>query len=158
MLKYIINCIILRDINFIILLLEHFVMPLFKFITIIININIITMSLAISPYPIPKRVFQKVPTSAPSFKFQYLVISLRSSSSCIRRLPCPPIPCVIPSVACFSKQFLRKTRPIQLAPLGFIECRMSLSSLTLRNYWVDLLHFFQGLPAVVTNISLKMEI
>jgi hypothetical protein len=43
--------------------------------------------LTIGPYPLPKRVLHRVRTRASSFNFQYLLFSLRSSSSCLRLLP-----------------------------------------------------------------------
>ena len=51
--------------------------------------------------------------------FQYLVVSLRSSSSCLRLLPRLSITSVPPPtfrlVTCFRRQLLRKIWPIQLA-------------------------------------------
>jgi hypothetical protein len=49
--------------------------------------------------------------------FQYRVIFLRSSSSCLTLLYCLPVTCtfrsIIPSITCFRRQFLRKIRPVQ---------------------------------------------
>ena len=75
--------------------------------------------------------------SALSFNSQYPLISSRSSSSCLRLLPGPPLLSIFPSITCFRRQFLRKMWPIQLAFLLFIVCRIFLSS------WlcVTLFHF-----------------
>ena len=75
------------------------------------------------------------------FNFQYLLISLKSSSSCLRFLLHVPVTSVIPSkfpsIMWFRKQFLPQIWPIQLAFLHFPICRMFLSSWL----FVILLHF-----------------
>ena len=75
--------------------------------------------------------------SASTFYFQYPLISLRSSSSCLLLLPrlsvTSGLASVFPSIACFRRQFLRKMCPKHVAFLLFIVCRIFLSSLTLRN-------------------------
>ena len=43
------------------------------------------------PYPLPQRVLHKVQASGPPFIFQYPVLSLKSSSSCLRLLLRLPI-------------------------------------------------------------------
>jgi hypothetical protein len=58
--------------------------------------------------PFPKRNLQRVRSSAPSFKFQYILFFLRSSSRCLRLLPCLCVPPIFPSITCFRRQFLRK--------------------------------------------------
>jgi hypothetical protein len=80
--------------------------------------------LTTGPQPLPKRVLQRVRSSASSFNFQYPIVSLRSSSSSLRLLPHLPVisihPSNFPSITCFRRQFLRKMWPIQLAFLLFI--------------------------------------
>jgi len=92
--------------------------------------------LIIGPQSIPKRVLHRVSSNSFSFNMQYTLISLRSSSSCLRFLPRLPATSIhtsiFPSVTCFRRQFLRKWWPIQLAFL-FNVCRIFSSSLTLRN-------------------------
>jgi hypothetical protein len=62
----------------------------------------------------------------------YPLFSLRSSSSCLRLLPLLSVTSIIPyifrSIACFRRQFLHKTWPIQLAFLLFIVRRTFLSA------------------------------
>jgi hypothetical protein len=83
--------------------------------------------------PLPQRVLQRVRSSASSFNLQYLLVSLRSSSSCLHFLSLLPVPSIFPSVTCFRRQFLHKMWPILLAFLRFVLCRMFLSSFTLCN-------------------------
>ena len=54
--------------------------------------------LVIGPYTLPKRVFHRVRSSASSCKFQYTLVSLRSSSSCLRLLLCLSVTFILPSV------------------------------------------------------------
>jgi hypothetical protein len=79
------------------------------------------------PQPLPKRVLHSVRSTVSSFNFQYPLISLRSSSSCLCLLPRLPItsilPPIFPSVTGFRRQFVRKIRPIQLVFLLFTVCR-----------------------------------
>jgi hypothetical protein len=74
---------------------------------------------------------------ASSFKWEYHVLSPRSSSNCLRLLPRLLVtsirPCIFPSITCFRRQFLRKICPIQLAFRFLISCRIFLCSLTLSN-------------------------
>jgi hypothetical protein len=74
--------------------------------------------LTTGPWILLKRVLHRVRSSASSFNFQYLLFSLRSSSSCLRLLPRLPVifirPSNIPSITCFRRQFLLKMWPIQL--------------------------------------------
>ena len=55
--------------------------------------------------PLAKRVLQRQRSSAPSFKFQYVLPSLSLYHKCLRflpRLPAPPIfPAIFPSITCF---------------------------------------------------------
>jgi hypothetical protein len=64
--------------------------------------------LTTGPWPLPKWVR----SSASSFNFQDLLVSLRSSSGYLRLLPSLP---VLPAIPCFRKQFLCKMWQIQLA-------------------------------------------
>ena len=83
-------------------------------------------------FPIPRDLMLLPFTSSPhtaqfsaaSFNFHYPVVSLRSSSSCIRLLPPLPVNSLFPSIACFRRQFLRYMWPILLTFLRFIVRRM----------------------------------
>jgi hypothetical protein len=44
--------------------------------------------LTIRPLPLPKRVLHRMRSGASSFSFRYFLLFLRSSSSCLRLLPC----------------------------------------------------------------------
>ena len=87
------------------------------------------------PQPLTKPFLQGVRSSASYFSFQYPLVSLRSSSSCLLLLPrlsiTSSLPSIFPSITCFRRQFPRKMWPIQLAFLLFTICRIFLSSLTL---------------------------
>jgi hypothetical protein len=52
--------------------------------------------LTTGPYPLPERFLHSVRSSASSLNFQYLLFSLRSSSSCLRLLPCFPVISILP--------------------------------------------------------------
>ena len=77
------------------------------------------------------------PQLPPSNESIYPLLSLRSSSSFLRLLPCPFVtsisPFIFPSITCFRRQFLRKMWPIQLAFRFHIACRIFLCSLTRSN-------------------------
>ena len=99
-----------------------------------------TVCLMTHPQPVPKWVLHTVWPSASSFKSQYPLVSLRSSSNCLRLLPCLPVTSILPSVfpplTCFRRQLLCKIWkmwPIKLALLLFIVCRIFFSTLTLCN-------------------------
>ena len=83
--------------------------------------------------PLPKRFLHLLRSRASSFKWEYLLPSLRSSSSFLRLLPCLLVtfisPFIFPSITCFKRQFLRKMWPIQLAFHFLIACRIFLCSL-----------------------------
>jgi len=49
-----------------------------------------------APQPLPKPVLHTVRSSASSSNFQYPLLSLRSSSSCLRLLPRLPTACILP--------------------------------------------------------------
>ena len=97
--------------------------------------------LTTDPKPPLKRFLHIVRSRASSFKWEYPLPSLKSSSSFLRLLPRLLVssisPFIFPSITCFRRQFLRKMWPIQLAFRFLISCRIFLSSLTL----IILLHF-----------------
>ena len=73
--------------------------------------------LTTGPKPPPKRFFHIVRSRASSFKWEYPLLSLRSSRSFLRLLPRLLVtsisPFIFPSITCFRRQFLRKMWPIQ---------------------------------------------
>ena len=83
--------------------------------------------LTTGPNPPPKRCLHIVRCRASFFKWEYPLLSLRSSSSFLRLLPrllaTSIYPFIFPSITCFRRQFLRKMWPIQLAFLFLISCR-----------------------------------
>jgi len=85
----------------------------------------------------PKRCLHIVRSTASSFKWEYPLLSLRSSSSFLRLLPrllaTSISPFIFPSITCFRRQFLCKMWPIQLAFHFLMSCRIFLCSLTLSN-------------------------
>ena len=87
--------------------------------------------------PPPKRFLYKVRSRASSFKWEYPLLSLRSSSSFLRLLPRLLVTSISPFIfhliTCFRRQFLRKIWSIQLAFRFLISCRIFLCSLTLSN-------------------------
>ena len=87
--------------------------------------------------PPPKQCLHIVRSRASSFKWQYPLLFLMSSSSFLRLLPRLLVtsisPFIFPSIACFRRQFLRKMWPSQLAFRFLISCRIFLCSLTLSN-------------------------
>ena len=93
--------------------------------------------LTTGPKPPPKRFLHIVRSKASSFKWEYPLLSLRSSSSFLRLLPRLLVtsisPFIFPSRTCFRRQFLRKMWPIQLAFRFRISRRIFLYSLTLSN-------------------------
>ena len=84
-----------------------------------------------------KRALHIVRSRASSFKWEYPLLYLRSSSSFLRLLPRLPVtsipPFIFPSTTRCRWQFLRKMWPIQLAFRSLISCRIFLCSLTLSN-------------------------
>ena len=76
--------------------------------------------------PLPKPALHVVQSRASFFRWQYPLISLRSSSSYLRlllRLPVTSVPAFnFPSIRCCRKQFLSKMWPIQLAFRLIISC------------------------------------
>ena len=87
--------------------------------------------------PPPKRSLHIVRSRASSFKWEYPLLSLRSSSSFLRLLPRLLVtsisPFIFPSITYYRRQFLRKMWPIQLAFRFLISCSIFLCSLTLSN-------------------------
>ena len=75
--------------------------------------------LTTGPKHLPKRLLHIVRSKASSFKWEYPLLSLRSSSSFLRLLPRLLVTSISPfifhSITCFRRQFLRKMWPIQLA-------------------------------------------
>jgi hypothetical protein len=83
---------------------------------------------------------------ASPFKWEYPLLSVRSSSSFLRllhRLPVTSIPpFIFPSVTCCRRQFLRKMWPIQLAFRLLISCMWhpknhSIIPLIFRSLWLN---------------------
>jgi hypothetical protein len=68
--------------------------------------------LTTGPKPLPKRAVHIARSRTSSFKKEYLLLSLRSSSSFLRLLPCLPLsyipPFIFSSITRFRRQFLRK--------------------------------------------------
>jgi len=93
--------------------------------------------LTTGPRPPPKRCLHIVRSRASSFKWEYPLLSLRSSSSYLRLLPrllaTSISPFIFPSITCFRKQFLCKMCPTQLAFRFLISCRIFLCILTPSN-------------------------
>ena len=89
------------------------------------------------PKPLPNQALHIVRSRASSFKCQYPLLSLRSSTSFLCFLPRLPVtsipPFIFPSITCLRRQFLCKMWPIQLAFCFLISCRIFLCSLTLSN-------------------------
>ena len=84
---------------------------------------------------------KRMRSNASSFNFQHPLVSLRSTSSCLRLLPHHPVtsisPSIFTSITCFSRQFQRKMWPNQLAFLLCIVCTIFLSSLTLQYFFIS---------------------
>jgi hypothetical protein len=91
--------------------------------------------LTTGPKFLPKRALHIVRSRGSSFRCEYPVLYLRSSSSFLRLLPRLPVtsipPFIFPSITCRRRQFLLKICQIQLAFRLIISCRISLCSLTL---------------------------
>ena len=83
------------------------------------------------------RVLQRVRSRVSSFNFQYSLLSLRLSNSCLRLFALLTVPSflasVFPSITCFRKLFLRKMWPVQLVFLFSIVCMISRCYLILCN-------------------------
>jgi len=81
-------------------------------------------SLTAGSSPPPQRVLQTVRYSNFSFNVQYLLVFLRSSSSCLRLLPLISVLSTFHWVTCFRRLFLSKKRPNHLTFLHFIVRRI----------------------------------
>jgi len=105
-----------------------------KFLQIFIHI---VVCLTTGPKPLPKRAPHIVRSRASSFKWEYPLLSLRSSNSFLRLLPCLPVtsipPSIFPLVTRCRRQFRRKMWPVQFPFRLRISCRIFLCSLTLSN-------------------------
>jgi hypothetical protein len=92
---------------------------------------------SICPQPLPQRVLHTGLSNPPSFSFHYPLLSLRTSSSCLRLYLRPFVtstfPYICSSTACVERQVLHRMWPIQLAFLRVTLCRILLFSLTLSN-------------------------
>jgi len=79
------------------------------------------------PWCLLKPVLHAVRSSASSFKLQYPLLSIRSSSNCLPLLPHLTVISILPSsftsINCFGRQFLRKMWPIPVAIFPFIVYR-----------------------------------
>ena len=87
-------------------------------------LSIVGLCLMTSPQPL-----HRVRCTASCFNFQYPFILLRSSSSCVRLLPCLSITSIphsmFPSITCFRRQFQTQdvTNLITLSfSLFYVEC------------------------------------
>ena len=93
--------------------------------------------LTTGPKPLPKRTLHVVRSRASSFKWEYPLLSLRSSSSFLRLLPRLPVtyilPFIFPSITRCRRQFLLKLWPIQLTFRLLTSCRIFLCSFTVSN-------------------------
>ena len=103
--------------------------------TFLVSFIHLSVCLTEGPKPLPKRFLHTVRSRASSFKWQYSVLSLRSSSSFLRLPPRLPVTFIPPftstSITRCRRQFLHKMWPIQLAFRFLISCRIFLCSLTL---------------------------
>ena len=104
--------------------------PVYSFIHLVV-------CLTTCPKPLTKRALHIVRSRASSFKWEYPLLSLRSSNSFLRLLPRLPVtsipPYVFPSITLCRRQFLRKMWPIQFVFRLRISCRIFLCSSTLSN-------------------------
>ena len=93
-------------------------------------VHSLVVCLTTGPKTLPKRALHIVRSRASSFKSEYPLLSLRSSNSFLRLLPCLPVtsipPCIFPSVTRCRRQFRRKMWPIQFAFRLRISCRIFL--------------------------------
>jgi hypothetical protein len=91
----------------------------------------LAVCLSVCQKPLPKRAVQIVRSRASSFRCEYPLLFLRSSSSILCLLPRLPVtsipPFIIPPITCRRRQFLRKMWPIQLAFRLLISCRIFLA-------------------------------
>ena len=94
----------------------------------------LAVCLTTGPKPLPKRALHTVRSRNSSFKWEYPLLSLRSSSSFLRLLPRLPVtsipPFIFPLITCCRRQFLRKMWSILLDSRFLISCRIFLCALT----------------------------
>jgi hypothetical protein len=111
--------------------------------TVIIFIHLV-VCLTTGPKPLPKRALHIVRSRASSFKCEYPLLSLWSSTSFLRLFPCLPVtsisPFIFPLITLCRRQFLHKMWPIQLAFRLLISCRIFLCSLTLCNTYNSIMY------------------
>ena len=97
----------------------------------------LAVCLTTGPHRLPKRALHIVRSKASSFKWEYPLLSLKSSNRFLRFLPCLPVtsipPYIFPSITHCRRQFLRKMWPIKFASHLCLSCRIFLCSLTLSN-------------------------
>jgi len=97
----------------------------------------LVVCLTTAPKPIPIRALHIVRSRASYFKWEYPLLSLRSSNIFQRLIPRLPVtsipPFIFPSITRCRRQFLHKIWPIQFAFRLGISCRLYLCSLTLSN-------------------------
>jgi hypothetical protein len=93
----------------------------------------LAVCLTTSPKLLPNRPIHTVRSKASSFKCEYPLLTLRSSSSFLRLLPRLSVtsipPFIFPSITCCRRQFLRKMQPIQLAFRLLTSCRTAFPKL-----------------------------
>jgi len=86
----------------------------------------LVICLTTGPKTLPKRTLHIERSRASSFKWQYPLLSLRSSSNFLRLLPRLPVPSIppfiFPSIIRCKRQFLRKMWPVRLAFRLPISC------------------------------------
>ena len=107
-----------------------------KYCNSMIESSSFNSALKTGPKPLPKQAVHTVRSRASSFKWEYPLLSLRSSSSFLHLLHLPVtsiLPFIFPSITRCRRQFLRKMWLIKLAFRLLISCRIFLCSLTLSN-------------------------
>jgi hypothetical protein len=116
-------------------IMRWFQLPLLLLVSILFYLSysfIQVVCLTTGPNPLPKRALHIARSRASSFKWEYPLLSLRSSSSFLRLLPRLPVtsihPCIFPSVTRCRRQFQRKMWPIQFAFRLRISCSTFLCS------------------------------
>jgi len=117
----------------------------------------LVVCLTTGPKLLPKRALHIVRSRVSSFKWEYPLISLRSSSSFLRLLPrlslnsVPPF--IFPSITRHRRQFLRKTCPIQLTFRLLISWRIFFCTWTLSNTSSFLTWSVQLIFSILHHIS-----
>jgi len=117
--------------------------------------------LTTGPSPRPKRFHHIVRSRAFFFKWEYPLLSLRSSSSFPLLLPRIFVtsisPFIFPLITCFSRQFLRKMWPIQLAFRFLVSCWIFLCSLTLSNTSSFLIWSIQLFISILLQVTFTFQ-